>query len=65
MAGSTSMSTPEDHVNSLMHQVSDDYGHEVSVGFPQEAGHAIPTKEIEKVNEDDLTRRLAELKACG
>ncbi|KAH0687672.1 hypothetical protein AABB24_006848 [Solanum stoloniferum] len=65
MAGSTSLSTPEDQVNSLMHQVADDYGLEVSVGLPQAAGHAIPTKDSEKVDEDDLTRRLAELKARG
>lgn len=65
MAGSTSLSTPEDQVSSLMQQVADDYGLEVSVGLPQAAGHAIPSKEEEKVNEDDLSRRLAELKARG
>ncbi|KAG1327923.1 ESCRT-related protein CHMP1B [Cocos nucifera] len=65
MAGSTSLSTPEGEVNSLMQQVADDYGLEVSVGLPQAAAHAIPTKEKEKVDEDDLSRRLAELKARG
>ncbi|XP_010498146.1 PREDICTED: ESCRT-related protein CHMP1A-like [Camelina sativa] len=65
MAGSTSLSTPEGEVNSLMQQVADDYGLEVSVGLPQPAGHAIPTKTEEKVEEDDLSRRLAELKARG
>jgi len=66
MAGSTSLSTPEGDVNSLMQQVADDYGLEVSVGLPQPAAHAIPTKNSEeKVDEDDLTRRLAELKARG
>ncbi|KAL9861999.1 hypothetical protein AtNW77_Chr1g0074511 [Arabidopsis thaliana] len=65
MAGSTSLSTPEGEVNSLMQQVADDYGLEVSVGLPQPAGHAIPTKTEEKVDEDDLSRRLAELKARG
>ena len=35
MAGSTSLSTPEDQVNSLMQQVADDYGLEVSVGLPK------------------------------
>jgi len=64
MAGSTSLSTPEDQVNTLMQQVADDYGLEVSVGLPQAAGHAIPTKP-EKVEEDDLSRRLAELKSRG
>lgn len=65
MAGSTSLSTPEDQVGSLMQQVADDYGLEVSVGLPQVAGHAISSKDEEKVNEDDLSRRLAELKARG
>ncbi|KAM0930332.1 hypothetical protein ACQ4PT_001061 [Festuca glaucescens] len=66
MAGSTSLSTPETEVNSLMQQVADDYGLEVSVGLPQAAAHAIPAaKDKEKVDEDDLTRRLAELKARG
>ncbi|CAH9056114.1 unnamed protein product [Cuscuta epithymum] len=65
MAGSTSLSTPEDQVNSLMQQVADDYGLEVSVGLPQPAAHAVPTNTVEKVDEDDLSRRLAELKARG
>ncbi|KAL7140252.1 hypothetical protein ABFS83_09G109400 [Erythranthe nasuta] len=65
MAGSTSLSTPESDVNSLMQQVADDYGLEVSVGLPQAAAHAVSVKNTEKVDEDDLTRRLAELKARG
>ncbi|KAH0688998.1 hypothetical protein KY289_016356 [Solanum tuberosum] len=65
MAGSTSLSTSEDQVGSLMQQVADDYGLEVSVGLPQATGHAISSKDEEKVSEDDLSRRLAELKACG
>lgn len=65
MAGTTSLSTPEADVNTLMQQVADDYGLEVSVGLPQPAAHAIPTKSSEKVEEDDLSRRLAELKARG
>uniref|UniRef100_A0A7N0V9Y5 Uncharacterized protein n=1 Tax=Kalanchoe fedtschenkoi TaxID=63787 RepID=A0A7N0V9Y5_KALFE len=66
MAGSTSLSTPEGEVSSLMQQVADDYGLEVSVGLPQPAGHAIATPaKAESVDEDDLTRRLAELKARG
>ncbi|RVW51962.1 ESCRT-related protein CHMP1B [Vitis vinifera] len=52
----------EGEVNSLMQQVADDYGLEVSVGLPQPAAHAVPAK-AEKVDEDDLSRRLAELKA--
>ncbi|XP_072967364.1 ESCRT-related protein CHMP1B-like [Typha angustifolia] len=65
MAGSTSLSTPEGEVNGLMQQVADDYGLEVSVGLPQPAAHAIPSKEKEVVDEDDLSRRLSELKARG
>ncbi|XP_074573669.1 ESCRT-related protein CHMP1-like [Curcuma longa] len=66
MAGSTSLSTPESEVNSLMQQVADDYGLEVSVGLPQAASHAIPSaKEKEPVDEDDLSRRLTELKERG
>jgi len=67
MAGSTSLSTPEGEVNSLMQQVADDYGLEVSVNLPVAAAHAVPVKEkdAEKVDEDDLSRRLAELKARG
>eukprot|EP01018_Ginkgo_biloba_P003306 Gb_30102 [translate_table: standard] len=66
MAGSTSLSTPEDDVNSLMHQVADDYGLEVSVGLPQAGTNAVPLKEkAPAVSEDDLSRRLAELKSRG
>jgi len=65
MAGSTSLSTPEGDVNTLMQQVADDYGLEVSVGLPQAAGHAIPNKVNEKVEEDSLEKRLEELKARG
>lgn len=66
MAGSTSLSTPEDDVNSLMQQVADDYGLEVSVGLPQPAAHPMPTVETAKVaEEDDLSRRLADLKSRG
>jgi hypothetical protein len=42
----------------------DDYGLEVFVGLPQATAHAIPAaKDKEKVDEYDLSRRLAELKA--
>ncbi|CAM8880023.1 unnamed protein product [Rhodiola kirilowii] len=66
MAGSTSLSTPEGEVNSLMQQVADNYGLEFSTGLPQPAGHSIAAPaQAEKVDEDDLSRRLAELKARG
>ncbi|KAL3675496.1 hypothetical protein R1sor_025444 [Riccia sorocarpa] len=64
MAGSTSLSTPEDEVNSLMQQVADDYGLEVSIGLPQAAGHVVAAAPEPEVSaEDDLSRRLAELKS--
>jgi charged multivesicular body protein 1 len=66
MAGSTSLSTPEDQVNSLMQQVADDYGLEVSVGLPQPAAaasHPVAEEDSASVAEDDLSRRLAELKS--
>lgn len=64
MVGSTSLSRPGTEVNILMQQVAGNYGLEVSVGLPQAAAHTIPaTKDKEKVDEDDLTRSLAELKA--
>ncbi|CAA6663146.1 unnamed protein product [Spirodela intermedia] len=65
MAGSTSLSTPEGDVNSLMQQVADEHGLEVSVGLPQAANHEIAAKEKDKVDEEDLTRRLADLRARG
>lgn len=65
MAGSTSLSTPEDEVNSLMQQVADDYGLEISVGLPQTTT-AAATQEPAKISEeDDLSRRLEELKSKG
>ncbi|CAO2817204.1 unnamed protein product [Amaranthus hypochondriacus] len=66
MAGSTSLSTPETEVSSLMQQVADEYGLEVSKGLPQAAAHTIAAPKVkEKANEDDLSRRLAELKSLG
>ncbi|KAL6221902.1 hypothetical protein ACLB2K_005294 [Fragaria x ananassa] len=68
MARSTSLSTPEEEVNSLMQQVADDYGLEVSVGMPRLVGQAVKMEEGEKEEEDDendLSKRLAELRARG
>ncbi|KAE8696413.1 ESCRT-related protein CHMP1 [Hibiscus syriacus] len=64
-SGGASLAAKDDEgeVNSLMQQVADDYGLVVSVGLPQPAAHAVPTKKQEKVDEDYLSRRLAELKA--
>lgn len=66
MQGSTALSTPEDDVNSLMQQVADEHGLEVGIGLPDAANQALPSgKEAEGSGEDDLTRRLAELKSRG
>lgn len=74
MAGSTSLSTPEDEVGSLMQQVADNHGLEVSAGLPfavtllaapsaKEGAPAISGSS--SVSEDELSRRLAELKSKG
>ncbi|KAL2244287.1 UNVERIFIED_CONTAM: ESCRT-related protein CHMP1B [Sesamum indicum] len=58
MAGSTSLSTPECEVNSLMQQVADDYGLEVSVALPQPAAHAVSVKNSEKVDMNAFPRTM-------
>ncbi|KAI5079684.1 hypothetical protein GOP47_0005163 [Adiantum capillus-veneris] len=77
MAGSTSLSTPEDEVGSLMQQVADNHGLEVSAGLPFAMTHvsvplpkvaapvASPASASSVVSEDELSRRLAELKNRG
>eukprot|EP00271_Cylindrocystis_brebissonii_P000687 TRINITY_DN10868_c0_g1_i1.p1 TRINITY_DN10868_c0_g1~~TRINITY_DN10868_c0_g1_i1.p1 ORF type:complete len:204 (+),score=44.23 TRINITY_DN10868_c0_g1_i1:141-752(+) len=65
MQGSTALSTPEDSVNLLMQQVADEHGLEVQIGLPAAANQALPSKEAEVSTEDDLSRRLAELKTRG
>eukprot|EP00475_Leptophrys_vorax_P035052 TRINITY_DN57388_c0_g1_i1.p1 TRINITY_DN57388_c0_g1~~TRINITY_DN57388_c0_g1_i1.p1 ORF type:complete len:216 (-),score=36.34 TRINITY_DN57388_c0_g1_i1:424-1035(-) len=62
MHSSTALSTPEDDVNMLMQQVADEHGLEVKIGLPDAATHAMPVAESSANAEDDLTRRLAELK---
>ncbi|GJX08142.1 sugar transporter ERD6-like protein 7 [Tanacetum coccineum] len=46
-------------------EVPDAYGLEVSIGLLKATGHALAVKNIEKVGEDELGRRLAELEARG
>ncbi|GJX31294.1 hypothetical protein Tco_0241149 [Tanacetum coccineum] len=46
-------------------KVPDAYGLEVSIGLLKATGHALAVKNIEKVGEDELGRRLAELEARG
>ncbi|KAJ1423827.1 putative charged multivesicular body protein 1-like [Sesbania bispinosa] len=68
MAGSTSLTNPKGEVNSLMQQVADDYGLEVSVGLPQPAAHAVPLKDkdADKVDEDDLSKLEVKVSShCG
>ncbi|XP_077230433.1 ESCRT-related protein CHMP1B-like [Tasmannia lanceolata] len=68
MAGTTSLSTPEGEVGSLMQQVADDYGLEVSVKLPQAGNQAVGLKEkgvVGSVSEEELSRRLANLKSKG
>ena len=48
-----------------MQQVAEEYGLEVSVGLPKAAGHVMKGSETVVGEEDDLGRRLAELKARG
>lgn len=64
MAGSTSLSTPEDAVKDLMQQVADDYGLQISVGLPQADAQTLQ-EPSEVPEEDELSRRLAELKSRG
>ncbi|KAH7301716.1 hypothetical protein KP509_23G038900 [Ceratopteris richardii] len=78
MAGSTSLSTPEDEVGSLMQQVADSQGLEVSACLPSftmpRTTAALPAASVASkaspspaacVSEDELSRRLAELKNRG
>nr|DAD21541.1 TPA_asm: hypothetical protein HUJ06_023004 [Nelumbo nucifera] len=65
MAGTTTLSTPEEEVGSLMQQVADDYRLEVSLKLPQAGNKAVLLKEKGVVSEEKLNRRLANLKAKG
>ncbi|ERN17883.1 hypothetical protein AMTRI_Chr10g2120 [Amborella trichopoda] len=76
MAGTSSLSTPEGEVGSLMQQVAEDYGLEVAVGLPQVIGKcSVPLKGgservtekvgSERVTEEELSKRLENLKARG
>ncbi|KAF6140096.1 hypothetical protein GIB67_001837 [Kingdonia uniflora] len=70
MAGTSTLSTPEGEVGSLMQQVVDDYGLEVSAKLPQAGNQAVGLKEKTQtarmvMSEDELSRRLADLKSKG
>ena len=64
MQGSTALATPEDDVNQLMHEVADEHKLELSMDMPSASRQALP-KEQEVDAEEDLTKRLAELKSRG
>lgn len=66
MAGTTSLSTPEGEVGSLMQQVADDYGLEVSLKLPQAGNQSVGLKEKgSAISEEELSRRLEVLKSKG
>ncbi|XP_010255025.1 PREDICTED: ESCRT-related protein CHMP1-like [Nelumbo nucifera] len=66
MAGTTTLSTPKEEVRSLMQQVANDYGLEVSLKLPQAGNKAVELKEKGVVvSKEELNRRLADLKAKG
>ncbi|KAL5988134.1 Charged multivesicular body protein 1b [Asimina triloba] len=74
MAGTTSLSTPEGEVASLMQQVADGYGLEVSANLPHPGNQALGLGLKEKgavgaavagVSEEELCRRLEDLKSKG
>jgi charged multivesicular body protein 1 len=65
MAQQAALSTPEEEVNALMQQVADEHGLEIQVGLPG-ASTSVPAMPqaaaAAPVDEDPLSRRLAELR---
>ena len=55
------MSTPEDEVNSLLQQVADEHGLELSTAVPN-AGRSVPAAGAAVSSQDELSVRLANLK---
>eukprot|EP00053_Salpingoeca_punica_P019652 m.200550 g.200550 ORF g.200550 m.200550 type:complete len:212 (+) comp17695_c0_seq3:286-921(+) len=72
MAGATSLSTPEDQVDNLIKEVADEAGLELTAQM-QAAGTTLPTatatataapgKTLSHAEDEDLSRRLAQLRA--
>eukprot|EP00761_Pharyngomonas_kirbyi_P011964 gb/GECH01011990.1/.p1 GENE.gb/GECH01011990.1/~~gb/GECH01011990.1/.p1 ORF type:complete len:196 (+),score=68.82 gb/GECH01011990.1/:1-588(+) len=58
MAESTSVSTPEDQVNTLMAEVADEHGLEMAGDLSVKSGGA----NLDSVQQDELSQRLASLK---
>lgn len=63
MGNTTALSTPQDEVDALMMQVADEHGLEVSNVLPDVVRSTPTPAAPEAAKEDDLSRRLAELKA--
>eukprot|EP00854_Cymbomonas_tetramitiformis_P006973 gene6973-8315_t len=63
MGNTTALSTPQDQVDALMMQVADEHGLEVSNVLPDVVRNTPTPAAPEAAKEDDLSRRLAELKA--
>ncbi|KAJ3186719.1 Charged multivesicular body protein 1a [Gaertneriomyces sp. JEL0708] len=61
MGQSTSMTTPQEQVEDLMHQVADENGLELQMEMPGAGKGTIGTATVEK-EQDELTERLAKLR---
>jgi len=59
MSQSTSITTPADQVDTLISQVAEEHGLEIS----EKLGTAVPSSHTAAVEQDDLTERLAKLKS--
>lgn len=64
MSNQATLSTPEDEVNTLLQQVAEEHGLEVSLGLPAAGAVpvAAPAQAASVDARDDLTKRLAELR---
>jgi charged multivesicular body protein 1 len=62
MAGTTTITTPQDEVDSLMHQVADQYGLELNAELANvPTGKAAVSASVGQ-EQDELTERLAKLR---
>ncbi len=59
MGQTTALTTPADQVDLLINQVAEEHGLEVS----EKLGGAVPSHTAAVTEQDDLTERLAKLKA--
>jgi len=63
MGNTTAMSTPQDQVDALMMQIADEHGLEMSQALPDANALPTPAAAVPAAPEDDLSNRLAALKA--